>query len=50
MQIYNLLSQQEEGKIDKRMTEAVDMLEIVPANNQDTDRIIFGVDSGYSSE
>ena len=50
MWIYNPLSQQEERKIDERFAETVDMLEIVPADNHDIDRIIFGVDSGYSSE
>ena len=47
MRIYNPLSQQEEGKIDERFAETVDMLEIVPADNHAIDRIIFGVDSGY---
>ena len=50
MQIYNLLSQQEDERIDERFAEVVDMLEIVPANNPVIERIIFGMDSGYSSE
>ena len=50
MRIYNPLSQQEEEKINERFAEAVDILEIVPANNHAIDRIIFGVDSRYSSE
>ena len=45
--IYNPLSQQED-RIDERLVEAVDTLEI-PANNNAIERIIFGVDSGYSS-
>ena len=36
--------------VDERSAEAVNMLEIVPANNHVTGRIIFGVDSGYSPE
>ena len=48
MWIYNPLSQQEEDRIDERFVEAVDTLEI-PANNNTIERIIFGVDSGYSS-
>ena len=48
MWIYNPLSQQEEDRIDERLVEAVDTLEI-PANNNAIERIIFGVDSGYSS-
>ena len=50
MRIYNLLSQQEEGRIDERFAEVVDMLEIVPVDNHIIERIIFGVDRGYSSE
>ena len=50
MRIYNPLSQQEEENIDERFAEAVDMLEIVPANSHAIDRIILHVDSGYSSE
>ena len=33
MLIYNIFSQQEEDRIDERFAEAVDMLEIIPANN-----------------
>ena len=50
MQICNPLSQQEEKEIDERFAEAVDALEIVPENNNTIERIIFGVNSGYSSE
>ena len=50
MRIYNPSSQQEEEKIDGRFAEALGTLEIVPANNHAIERIIFGVDSGYSSE
>ena len=50
MRIYNPLSQQEEHEMYRRLADAVDTLEIVPANNQAIERIIFGVDSEYSSE
>ena len=50
MRIYNLLSQQEEDEIDRRFAEDVNKLEIVPENNNAIERIIFGVDSGHSSE
>ena len=49
IRIYNPLSQQEEEEIDRTFAEAVDTLEIVPKNNA-IERIIFGVDSRYSSE
>ena len=49
MRIYNPLSQQEEEEID-RFAEAADTLEIVPENNNAIERIIFGLDNGYSSE
>ena len=44
------LSQKEEKEIDRRFGEAVDTLEIVPENNNSIEKIIFGVDSGYSSD
>ena len=50
IRIYNPLSQQEEEEIDRTFAEAVDTLEIVPKNNNAIERIIFGVDSRYSSE
>ena len=50
MRIYNPFSQQQEEKINERFAEDVDILEIVPANNHAIDRIIFDVDSRYSSE
>ena len=50
IRIYNPLSQQEEEEIDRTFAEAVDTLEIVPKNNNTIERIIFGVDSRYSSE
>ena len=50
MRIYNPLSQQEEEEVGERFTEAVDTLEIVPENNNAIERIIFGVDRGYSSK
>ena len=50
MWIYNPLSKQEKDMIDERFVEAVDMLEIVPANNNTIERIIFGVDSKCMSE
>ena len=50
IRVYNPLSRQEEDRIDERFAEAVDMLEIVPANSNTIERIIFGVDRGYSSE
>ena len=50
MRIYNPFSQKEKQEIDRRLAEAADTLETVPANNHVIDRIIFGVDSVYSSE
>ena len=50
MQIYNLLSQQEEDEMDRKFTEAVDTLEIVLENNNVIEGINFGMDSGYLSE
>ena len=50
MRIYNPLLQQEEDEIDRRFVVAVDTLEIVQADSHTIERIIFGVDSRYSSE
>ena len=50
IRIYNPLSQHEEDRIDERLVDAVDMLEIVPANNHVTEKIMFSVDSRYLSE
>ena len=50
MPIYNPFSQQEEQEINRRLADAVEALEIVPANNQAIERITFGVGSEYSSE
>ena len=50
MRIYNPFSQQEEQEMNRRLADAVDTLEIVPANNQAIERIIFGVDSENPSE
>ena len=49
MWIYNPSSQHEEDEMDRRFAETVDTLEIVPENNHSMERIIFGLDSGYSS-
>ena len=50
MPIYNPLSQQEEDEMDRRFTEAVDTLEIVPENNNAIERINFGVKSSVKSK
>ena len=49
MRVYNP-SQQEEDEMDRRFAEAVYTLDIVPESNNVIERIIFGVDNGYSSE
>ena len=50
IRIYNPLSQHEEDRIDERLADAVDMLEIVPANNHATEKIMLGMDSRYLSK
>ena len=49
MRVYNP-SQQEEDEMDRRFAEAVYTLDIVSESNNVIERIIFGVDNGYSSE
>ena len=50
MRIYNQLPQEEEDEINRKFAETVNILEIVQVNNHAMERIIFGTDSGHSSE
>ena len=49
MWIYNPLLHQQEDEIDRRFAETVNTFEVVQTDNHAIERIILGVDSGYSS-
>ena len=50
MRIYNPVSQQGEDEMDRRFSEDVNTLEIVPENSNVIERIIFGMVSRYLSQ